>query len=97
MYIAICDDQVDELESLTSLLLKWQSERQTTCRFKTFRNAAELLDAAKTRLSICCAAPFSAKRNSCRFSSISKQKCQKNCPFPIQTCAPCSLTALKTL
>ena len=47
MYIAICDDQVDELESLTSLLLKWQSERQTTCRFKTFRNAAELLDAAK--------------------------------------------------
>ena len=52
MYIAICDDQVDELESLTSLLLKWQSERQTTCRFKTFRNAAELLDAAESGLKL---------------------------------------------
>jgi len=47
MYIAICDDQTDELEQLTDLILQWQAERQTTCRFKTFHNAAELLDAAK--------------------------------------------------
>ena len=47
MYIAICDDQLDELEALTTLIQKWQKEHQTTCRFKTFRSAAELLDAAK--------------------------------------------------
>lgn len=47
MYIAICDDQTEILESLTRLLQLWQEERKTTLRFKTFRNAAELLDAAK--------------------------------------------------
>ena len=57
----------------------------------------ELSKGMQQKLSICCAAPFSAKQSSCRFSSISRQKCQKNCRFPIQTCAPCSLTALKTL
>lgn len=47
MYIAICDDQLEELESLTNLIQLWQKDRQATCRFKTFRNAEELLDAAK--------------------------------------------------
>ena len=48
MYIAICDDQFNELEALTTIILEWQKERQTSCRFKTFHNVAELLDAAKT-------------------------------------------------
>ena len=47
MYIAVCDDQVEELETLTRLLDLWQTERQTPLRFKTFRSAAELLDAAR--------------------------------------------------
>lgn len=48
MYIAICDDQPDELDLLTELIQQWQTERHTICRFKTFRSAAELLDAART-------------------------------------------------
>ncbi len=47
MYIAICDDQVEELDLLTNLLLLWQEKRQTPIHFKTFRSAAELLDAAE--------------------------------------------------
>ena len=47
MYIAVCDDQLEELEVLTGLLDAWQKEHQTTLRFKTFRSAAELLDAAE--------------------------------------------------
>ena len=47
MYLAICDDQVEELELLTDLLARWQSERHTTLRYKTFCSGAELLDAAK--------------------------------------------------
>ena len=47
MYIAICDDQIEELEVLTNLLQIWQAERQTTLRYQTFRNATGLLDAAE--------------------------------------------------
>jgi len=47
MYIAVCDDQIEELEAITNLLNLWQNERMTPLRFKTFRSAAELLDAAK--------------------------------------------------
>lgn len=47
MYIAICDDQIEELEALTNLLHIWQEEHKTTLRYKTFRNATELLDAAR--------------------------------------------------
>lgn len=46
MYIAVCDDQAEELEGLTALLQLWQKERRTALRFRTFRSAAELLDAA---------------------------------------------------
>lgn len=46
MYIAVCDDQIEELSTLTTLLQKWQTERKTPLRFKTFRSAAELLDSA---------------------------------------------------
>ena len=47
MYIAMCDDRMEELEVLTALLELWQTERQAALRFKTFRGSAELLDAAR--------------------------------------------------
>lgn len=47
MYIAVCDDQIEALEGLMKLLERWQSERRTALRFKTFRSAAELLDTAE--------------------------------------------------
>ena len=47
MYLAICDDQISELDLLSDLLTRWQKERQTALRFKTFRSGAELLDAAE--------------------------------------------------
>lgn len=47
MYIAVCDDQIEALESVTNLLDLWQIERHTPLRFKAFRSAAELLDAAE--------------------------------------------------
>ena len=47
MYIALCDDQQEELEALTDLLSLWQTERQTPLHFHAFRSAAELLDAAE--------------------------------------------------
>lgn len=46
MYIAVCDDQIEELEILTNLLHVWQEEHKTTLRYQAFRNATELLDAA---------------------------------------------------
>ena len=46
MYIAVCDDQIEELEVLTNLLHVWQEEHKTTLRYQAFRNATELLDAA---------------------------------------------------
>ena len=47
MYIAVCDDQAEELEALTNLLHIWQEEHKTALRYKTFRSAAQLLDAAE--------------------------------------------------
>lgn len=47
MYIAVCDDQAEELEQLIELLDLWQRERRTALRFRSFRSAAELLDAAE--------------------------------------------------
>ena len=46
MYLAVCDDQADELDILTNLLDRWQRERRTALRYRAFRSAAELLDAA---------------------------------------------------
>ena len=46
MYIAICDDQAEELNSLTELLRAWGSDRGVPVRMKGFRSAAALLDAA---------------------------------------------------
>lgn len=47
MYIAVCDDQAEELQVLANLLHIWQEEQKTSLRYKTFRNATELLDAAR--------------------------------------------------
>lgn len=47
MYLAVCDDQMEELELITALLARWQEERRDTLRFKTFRSGGELLDAAE--------------------------------------------------
>ena len=46
MYIAVCDDQTEELKDLTELLGAWETDRGTPVRVKSFRSAAELLDAA---------------------------------------------------
>ena len=45
MYIAVCDDQTEELKDLTELLGAWETDRGTPVRVKSFRSAAELLDA----------------------------------------------------
>ena len=47
MYIAVCDDQTEELGSLTELIGAWEEDRGTPVRVKSFRSAAELLDAAR--------------------------------------------------
>ena len=47
MYIAICDDQAQELENLINLLHIWQEDHNTVLRYKTFRNAIELLHTAE--------------------------------------------------
>ena len=45
MYIAVCDDQTEELKDLTELLGAWETDRGTPVRMKSFRSAAALLDA----------------------------------------------------
>ncbi|MDE7297892.1 MAG: LytTR family DNA-binding domain-containing protein [Lachnospiraceae bacterium] len=53
MYIAVCDDQIEEINSLTALLHKWQEEHHAFFHYKTFYNAADLLDSAeKERFSL---------------------------------------------
>ena len=47
MYIAVCDDQTEELGSLTELIGAWEEDRGTPVRVKSFRSAAALLDAAR--------------------------------------------------
>ena len=47
MYIAVCDDQIEELEKLTALLQACQSDRRSDVRFQTFRSGGQLLDAAR--------------------------------------------------
>ena len=47
MYIAVCDDQAEELSALTALLDQWQAERHFPLRYHTFRSAAGMLDVAQ--------------------------------------------------
>lgn len=47
MYIAVCDDRINELTALTDLLHSWQEEHKTALRYQAFRNATDLLEAAR--------------------------------------------------
>jgi len=47
LYIAVCDDQKDDLETLVLLLRRWQEERRISFRYKAFSNTSVLLDEAK--------------------------------------------------
>lgn len=47
MYLALCDDQRQELNVLQDLLDCWQKSRHTVLRCKIFDNADALLDAAR--------------------------------------------------
>lgn len=47
MYIAVCEDQANELEQIMAMLHSWQQQRHASARCKAFRSAGELLDAAK--------------------------------------------------
>ena len=49
MYIAVCDDQAEELSALTALLDQWQAERHFPLRYHTFRSAAGMLDVAQRK------------------------------------------------
>ena len=40
MYIAVCDDQTEELGSLTELIGAWEEDRGTPVRVKSFRMSA---------------------------------------------------------
>lgn len=47
MYIAVCEDQKEEMDLLLELLQQWQRERKIVLRIKSFQNAADLLDVAR--------------------------------------------------
>ena len=47
MNIAVCDDQAEELETVTELLRQWQAQRRWAIRLHLFHNAGELLEAAR--------------------------------------------------
>lgn len=47
MYIAICDDQAEELDAVRNLLQVWQEEHHTSFKIKEFSNAVELLASAE--------------------------------------------------
>lgn len=47
MYIAVCEDQIEELKLFLDLLSRWQTQRQTAMRVKSFRSGAQLLEAAE--------------------------------------------------
>ena len=47
MYLAICDDQAEELATVITLLDQWQRDRNTSLRYQVFQNASKMLDAAE--------------------------------------------------
>ena len=47
MYIAVCDDQTEELRTIAALLEGWQTERKLSVRYRTFCGAGPLLEAAR--------------------------------------------------
>lgn len=47
MYIAVCDDQAEELSAIDALLQAWGAARNTLVRRGLFQSAVELLEAAR--------------------------------------------------
>ena len=47
MYLAVCDDNREELEAVLSLLDAWRAERGAAPRVKAFQSAVELVEAAR--------------------------------------------------
>lgn len=47
MYIAVCDDQKEALDTIASLLGDWAAERQLPLRRKLFSSSVELVEAAR--------------------------------------------------
>lgn len=47
MYIAVCDDQAEELNAIDALLREWETERNLPLHRRLFSNTVELLDAAR--------------------------------------------------
>ena len=47
MYLAVCDDDREELDAVLSLLDTWQTERGGVLRVKAFQGALELVEAAR--------------------------------------------------
>lgn len=47
MYLAVCDDKKEELDTILSLLDAWQAEHDVPLGRKTFQSAAQLLKAAR--------------------------------------------------
>ena len=43
--IAVCDDQIEELEAIEALLRAWQEQQRAVFRLHLFHSAGELLDA----------------------------------------------------
>lgn len=47
MYLAVCDDNKEELDAVLSMLDAWQAEHNDTLRRRTFQSAVELLESAR--------------------------------------------------
>ena len=47
MYLAVCEDQKEDLNAACSLLDTWEAERNAAMRRKAFQNAVELLETAR--------------------------------------------------
>ena len=47
MYLAVCDDNQEELDAVLSLLDTWQARHDTVLRCKVFQSAVELVETAR--------------------------------------------------
>ena len=52
MNIAVCDDQLEELKAVESLLRMWQEQQHAAVRLHLFHNAGELLEVLRRSESI---------------------------------------------
>lgn len=47
MYIAVCDDQPDELAAITSIIEEWRIQHDSAVRLRAFASADDMLEAAR--------------------------------------------------